>query len=155
MSTWTGALKDAMVSGGAASITSAALLALRGRKDTGSAVAPLNATSHIVYGDEALRVNRPTARHTVVGAALHAASGVFWGVLFEKLLRRERRPASAGAVARNAIKATAVAALVDLVVVPKRLTPGFERRLSGRSLWMVYGGLAAGMAVGALLWRRR
>ncbi|MCW7539804.1 hypothetical protein OOT46_18375 [Aquabacterium sp. A7-Y] len=155
MKTWTAAVKDAVVSGGAASITSAALLALRGRKETGSAVAPLNATSHIIHGDEALNVDRPTVRHTATGAALHAASGIFWGVLFEKLLGREREPRSAAAVARNAIKATAVAAVVDLVVVPRRLTPGFERRLSGKSLWMVYGGLAVGMAMGAWLMRRR
>ncbi|AKJ29549.1 hypothetical protein [Caldimonas brevitalea] len=155
MKTWTGAAKDALISGGAASITSAALLALRGRKDTGSALAPLNATSHIVWGDEALHVNRATAKHTLTGGALHAASGVFWGVLFEKLLGRERQPTSVGALARNAAKATAIAAVVDLVLVPKRLTPGFERRLSGRSLWMVYGGLAAGMVVGAYLLKRR
>ena len=151
MKTWTHSVKDALVSGGAAGALSAAVLAWRGRRDADSAVAPLNATSHIVWGDEALHVDRPTARHTLVGALLHAGSAVFWGVLFEKLLGRERRQGTVQAVVKSAVKATTAAAVVDLCLVPRRLTPGFERRLSGRSLWLVYGGLALGMSAGALL----
>ena len=58
---------------------------------------------------------------------------------------------SSEAVVKSAVKATTAAAVVDLCLVPRRLTPGFERRLSGRSLWLVYGGLALGMTAGALL----
>lgn len=154
MKTWTDAVKDSLVSGGAAGALSAAVLAWRGRRDADSAVAPLNATSHIVWGDEALQADRPTARHTLTGALLHAGSAVFWGVLFEKLLGRERRQGTVEAVVKSAVKATTAAAVVDLCLVPRRLTPGFERRLSARSLWLVYGGLALGMAAGALLLRR-
>lgn len=151
MKTWTASMKDSLVSGGTAGLLSAAVLAWRGRHDTHSAAAPLNATSHILWGEEALHADRATARHTAAGALLHAASAVFWGVLFEKLLGRERRQGHVDAIVRSAVKATTAAAVVDLCLVPRRLTPGFERRLSTRSLWLVYGGLAAGMVAGALL----
>jgi hypothetical protein len=40
---------------------------------------------------------------------------------------------------------------VDFQLTPERLTPGFEHRLSHRSLAAVYGAFAVGLAVGALL----
>ncbi|WP_277813122.1 hypothetical protein [Aromatoleum aromaticum] len=36
-------------------------------------------------------------------------------------------------------------------MVPKRFTPGYEKRLSGQSLALIYGALALGLAAGALL----
>ena len=46
---------------------------------------------------------------------------------------------------------SAVACFVDFHLTPPRLTPGFEHRLSHRSLAAVYGAFAVGLAVGALL----
>lgn len=139
----------ALRSGGAAALTSALALMWRGRHDTGSAAAPINAVSHIAHGDEALTVDRPTLRHTLPGVVLHAASGVFWALLFEALRGRRGASRGLGATAADAVAATAVAAVVDLAVVPRRLTPGFEQRLSGRSLALVYGALAVGLLLGA------
>ncbi|HWP18803.1 MAG TPA: hypothetical protein VNO84_06725 [Burkholderiaceae bacterium] len=141
--------RRALRSGGMAALTSAMALMWRGRREVGSAAAPLNATSHIAYGDQALHVDRPTVRHTVPGALLHAASGVFWAMLFEALRARRGHGRSLAATAGDAVAATAVAAAVDLLVVPRRLTPGFERRLSGPSLALVYGALAFGLLLGA------
>jgi hypothetical protein len=39
-------------------------------------------------------------------------------------------------------------------LVPKRFTPGFEKRLSGPSLTLIYGALALGLAAGVLLRER-
>lgn len=51
---------------------------------------------------------------------------------------------------------TAVAAYtIDFYLIPKRLTPGFENRLSKRSLFFVYGTFALGLAVPALLARKQ
>ena len=58
-------------------------------------------------------------------------------------------------VVADAVAVTAVAALVDLKVVPEWLTPGFERRLSRPSLAGVYVGFAAGLALGACARLRR
>jgi hypothetical protein len=49
---------------------------------------------------------------------------------------------------------TALAAVVDLAIVPKRLTPGFEQRLTRPSITLVYAGFAVGLALGGLLARR-
>jgi hypothetical protein len=46
------------------------------------------------------------------------------------------------------VAVAAAAYVVDYYVVPKRLTPGFEKRLSGRSLFWIYSALAAGLAAG-------
>jgi hypothetical protein len=46
-----------------------------------------------------------------------------------------------------------LAYVTDYYVVPDRLTPGFEKRLSNKSLTAIYCALAVGLAAGAL--RRR
>lgn len=147
MKTWQEAAADARFSGGAAAAGSLAMLALCGRRSIGSAFAPINAPSHIVWGDVALRKNRPSLRYTLPGVALHVGSALFWGVLYEKFIAP---PASAGPTAalRNAGLATAGAALVDLRLVPARLTPGFERRLTPVGLLLTYGAFALGLAAG-------
>ncbi len=53
-------------------------------------------------------------------------------------------------VARSLIAGVATAGIayvVDFYVVPKRLTPGFEKRLSNRSLLGIYAALAAGLMI--------
>lgn len=140
----------------AAGVLSTSALMLLGRHETGSPFAPLNATSHIVWGEAAANVDKPDWKHTGVGQVLHHASAFFWGALFELLQARRARPTTAGVLADAAVT-TAVAAVVDLRLVPDRLTPGFEKRLSHQALAITYGALAAGLAIGgvAALRRRR
>ncbi len=145
-------VRGAVLAGGAAGLTSLAMLAARGRADHRSAVAPINATSHVLWGDRALRVDRPTVRHTLPGLLVHVASTAFWGAVQQGLFGTRR-----GLVpnTRNAALTSALAALVDLKLVPGRLTPGWERRLSTQSLVWVYGALAVGLAIGGELAARR
>lgn len=150
----TGMARRAVREGALAALLSGGSLALRGKADSGSAVAPVNAPAHVVWGDESLRRNDASVRHTAVGAALHAASAVLWAGLFEVLQARRAKRTVANALV-DAAATAAVAAVVDFKVVPKRFTPGFEHRLTKRSLWMVYGSMALGMAVGALRNRQR
>lgn len=50
---------------------------------------------------------------------------------------------------------TALACFTDYQLTPPRLRPGFEQRLSRRSLLLVYGAFGIGLAAGAILvWRR-
>lgn len=144
-------LRHTVVTGSLASLLSMLVLTVKGRQETGSAAAPLNAPSHWLYGDEALHVDRPSARYTLSGAVIHHASAMMWAFLFEGLLARVRpgriRP---DLVAAGAAAVTATAALVDLKLVPSRFTPGFEHRLSRKSLWLTYGAFAAGLALGGL-----
>lgn len=138
----------------ASGLLSTAALMLLGRRENGSPYAPLNATSHIVWGESAARVDKADWKHTGVGQVLHHASAFFWGALFETLQARRHRPSAAG-VLTDAAVTTAVAAVVDLKLVPKRLTPGFEKRLSNRALTITYGTLAAGLVIGGLAALRR
>lgn len=148
-------LRAAVVSGLLAGATTAAAVAIRSRRESGSAIAPINATSHVAWGDEAAQVEHVDVKHSALGAAIHASAGVFWAALYEKLFGpRAERGDVAAALAGGAAVA-ALAYVVDYHVVPKRLTPGWERRVSARSLLMTYGVLAASLPLRALLRRRR
>ena len=133
---------------------SALVLAWRGRADTGSAAAPVNAVSHMIWPKEALQQDEPSLRHTATGGALHLASALVWSALYSWVRGRRLRPTAVDAVT-DAAALTAVAALVELKLVPQRLTQGFEQRLRRPSLALAYVGFAAGLALGGLLQLRR
>jgi hypothetical protein len=137
-----------------AGLLSTAVLMLLGRRETGSPFAPLNATSHVVWGDEAAGVDEPDWKHTGVGQVLHHASTFFWGVLFEALQARRAVPTATGVLADAAVT-TAIAAVVDYKLVPNRLTPGFEKRLSNQALAITYVALGAGLVLGGMAALRR
>jgi hypothetical protein len=141
-----------LVGGSLAAALSAAVLARRGQVELREPAAPLNAPAHWFTG-RALRANRPSWRHTLLGQAIHWASALLWAGVYEMLVAR-RDPPPATLVA-GAAGVTAAAALVDLKLVPGRLTPGFERRLSTRSTAATYVAFGAGLAVAGLLMRRR
>lgn len=146
-----------LVEGALAGLLSTAVLAWRGRREEGTAAGALNAPSHWVWGREALRNDDVDLRHTLVGQGVHWASGLLWAGVYGWMQNRRRRPTLANAVGDAAL-VTAVAALVDLKLTPERFTPGFERRLTPRSLWMVYGSFGLGLAaagLGALRQRQR
>jgi hypothetical protein len=148
------AAKGALIGGTIASLTSAAVMMRRGRSEIGSHWAAINAPSHWFWGERSFRRNAPSWRYTAVGALTHHASSVFWALGYHWLQARRRRPTPASAVV-DAAALTAVAAVVDLQLVPGRLTPGFERRLSRRSLAWTYVGFGAGLALAGLLAQRR
>jgi hypothetical protein len=136
----------------ASAIVSAAALAWRARQELGRPVAPLNAPSHWLWGDRALRQGGASWRYTGIGGLTHLGSSLFWAALYDQLRRRRRHPTPQNAIADAAVTA-GIAAVVDLVVVPRRLTPGFERQLSKRGVAEFYAAFAAGLAIGGLLGR--
>jgi hypothetical protein len=133
-------------------VLSTLALGWRGRIDSRSAIAPVNAPSQWIWGDEALASARPTLRHTGVGALVHHASSLFWASFYALCDFRRRGNAAAWC---GAAATAALAAAVDLAVVPQRLTPGFQHRLSRRSLVWVYASFATGLALSAMIARRR
>ena len=154
MESWNTAFRRGLVGGATSSVLSTAALALLGRQQAGSAYAPTNAVSHWIYGDEALRQDTPTLRHTVPGYLIHHGSAMFWSVLFERacgrLLDRKEPALTLGAAAG----ASAVACLVDYRLKPARMQPRLEAHLSRPSLAVVYGAFGVGLALGAMLSRR-
>jgi len=143
------------LAGNLAGLASMAVLAWRGRTENGRALGPVNAPSHWVWGDAALQEDRPSPRHTGLGVLIHQGSALMWGLLYERLVRRHRPPLPMALELRDAAAATAAAAVVDLVLTPKRFTPGFERRLSVRGTVLVYAAFAVGLAVGSRLGQAR
>lgn len=155
MTQWKRCLAHGLVAGSLASVLSMVGLALASRRQTGSAAAAINAVSHWVWGDESFYRNRTTLTYTAVGYATHHAASVFWGTLYA--VAAHDRPAlqTSTGVALGALATSAVAAVVDYQVVPKRFTPGFEHRLSTGALVGIYALLALGLGAGALAMRNR
>ena len=149
------ALRTGLIAGATASVVSTLALALAGRRETGSAAAPTNAISHWLWRGEAFAVDRPTLRHTAVGYAIHHLSSTFWAVLYAWLHGNRREAQTVPKAVAGATVAAALACLVDYKATPKRLTPGFEHRLSTGAMALVYGAFAVGLAAGCLAANKR
>lgn len=150
---WAEAFIDALWSGTVASIASTAVLAACGSTERGDAPGPLNGPSQWIWGRSAARRRGFSARYTVIGYLIHHAMSVFWATMFERINRGTPPPARAR-VLGAAAATSAAACLVDYRVVPKRLTPGFERQLSRKSLLLTYTAFALALAGAALFARR-
>jgi hypothetical protein len=149
---WRRAARDAAVSGAAASIASTLALLACGARENRHASAPVNAVSHWVWDEDAVRQNRPSLRFTLLGYVIHHGAALFWASLYEKFLARPN-DSTARTMQKSALTA-AVACVVDFKFTPRRFTPGYERRLSKQSLFLVYSAFAVGMASAGLLKRR-
>ena len=154
MESWKNAMQRGLVSGSSASLLSTLALAAMGKRETGSMLAPTNAISHWIWGDEAARHDEPSLRYTFTGYIIHHASATFWAVLFERLMggRLDKKDLPTTLAASAA--ASAVACFTDYKLTPRRLHPGYEKRLSTPSLALVYGAFALGLAAGAIAIRR-
>jgi hypothetical protein len=150
MTGWKDAIAEGLVSGTLGAALATGVLMLAGRREGGSAVAPINAVSHWVWGEEAARDESVDARHTAVGAVTQLLAGIFWGTLHAKLRPRVSGDAVVPAAIAGALATGAVAATVDYGLIPKRLTPGWELRLSNRSVAVALVAMAAGIALGTI-----
>lgn len=150
MSTWKQALREGAISGAVASLLSAAVLVLAGTRQNRAPAAPVNAISHWVWDRPALVANGPSARHTLAGYLIHHAASVWWATLHAKAWGTRARAKRPAAALVGAAAASAVACFVDLVVTPRRFTPGFEHRLSPDALLGVYACFALGLALGSM-----
>jgi hypothetical protein len=151
MNSWKVAVREGVVAGSLASFISTSVLAALGARQAGSAVAPTNAVSHWLWGDESLHAQAASVRHTVTGYVTHHLASVMWATLYSWLYGQREQAKQLPQAVAGGIATSAVACFVDYQLVPKRLTPGFEHRLSTGGMVATYGALAAGFALGALL----
>ena len=146
--------RNALASGLTATATSTATLAVVALAEGKGPAQPLNATSHLIYGDTAAAYRDADIDHTIVGLGTHAAATLFWAAAFETSL--VIHPArDAAALAGRAASIGLLAALVDYTITPKRLTPGWELVLSKRSMAVVYAAMSAGFMAAAAGRHRR
>lgn len=112
--------------------------------------------AHLV-GRSEYRVGRPPLKTSAADIALHAATGMVWGALYDRLRAMRRQPTRGNAIT-DALLLTVVAVGVDRVVTPSVLTPGADKRATASgtrppsvtSLLLVYGAFAAGLALGGM-----
>ena len=153
----------ALASGTVAGIASAAAAAVAGKREDNSYAAPLNATSHVLWGDEAAEHDTASLKYTATGFLINHAAAVFWALFYEKLFGRRGRAPEAeaeaeaeaeGSLVKPLLGAAAVSAgayITDYYLVPRRFTPGYEKRLSGKSMAAIYAMLALGLVAYDLL----
>jgi hypothetical protein len=146
--------RQTVAEGCVAGALSALVLLWRGRRDNASAAAPVNAISHWVWPRQALRRNDASVKHTGGGMLIHFASSLLWAGVYRSW-RQSRRHAGPSSAVLDAAAVAGLAALVDLKLVPPRLTPGFEHRLRPASLGWVYLSFATGLALCAVLSSKR
>lgn len=144
--------QSAGTTGSIASAVTTATLAALAKAGGKGALQPTNSTSHWLHGDGAGQVRKADLSHTGLGYATHHASAVFWALPFEAWLAA-RPPRSAAGILGKAAAIAGLAALVDYVLVPKRLTPGWEEVLPPRAIAVTFGALALGLAAGGMLSR--
>ena len=152
--------QDSVRTGAVTALTTTIAAAVCGQIETGSAVAPLNSVSHIVWGDEASAQEQWTCKYTATGLALNAAAVTSWAAVHELLFGRfadkgdvatgAGQPRDGGQAVLGGAIVSVLAYVTDYHVVPARLTPGFELRLGNRSLLGIYAALALGLAFGSL-----
>jgi hypothetical protein len=142
------ALASAIATGSFAGAATTLAVALCGLRETGSGIAPINATSHVLWGDEAGGTDAIDAKHTATGLLINTGAGVFWALVQELLLARLQRPDRAARVASGAAVA-GLAYVVDYHLIPRRLTPGWELRVSRRSVALGFVTLGVSLAVAA------
>jgi hypothetical protein len=145
-------LLDILCSGALGALASAAVAASVARAEGKGALQPLNATSHWLHGPEAGRVRDLDAAHSGVGLTTHALSALFWAAPYALWLEREPER-SLGEIVGGAAATATVAAAVDYLAVPRRLTPGWELAIGRSGVGATFVGLALGLAGGALLAR--
>jgi hypothetical protein len=109
----------------------------------GAPLHPLNTVAHVLVGSRAFYVLEAHHVVTPAGMLVHVVSLAAWGMLFSLVLGRARG-ARAWAVA---FVFAAVVAIIDFVLLPQRFSPGFEATLTRGEVVIVYGVMAAAMAV--------
>ena len=91
----------------------------------------------------------------LIGYLIHHVASIFWALEYEKTRERLSSSKKASSIFVPAALTAVSAYTVDFHLTPKRFTPGFENRLSKKSLYIAYGTFALGLAAPALLKRYR
>ena len=142
-------MKATIQTGTLTNLSCAAAAALMGVAERGVPTLPINAISHVVWGDRDSPRAELSWHDTAVGLAVNQAACSFWAWLHLALLPRGQRSLTRVVTQAGAI--SLLAYVTDYHVVPRRFTPGFEKVLPRTAFLPIYAAIAAGLAVGSLL----
>ncbi len=140
---------DAVMSGTAASLASAAALMAGSKLRDGSWPGGLNGPSQWLWGEREAYTREATLRHTAVGYAIHHSTSIFWALIYETIFGGRKKPPLQHCT--EAIASAAGAYVVDYHLTPRRLRPGFEKHVSSTGMVAVYAAFAAGLAITGIL----
>ncbi|MBV9863750.1 MAG: hypothetical protein JO316_00220 [Abitibacteriaceae bacterium] len=155
MKSWKQALINSLLIGKMAGVTTAVAAAVCGQVENGSAIAPINAISHIVHGDKAAQNHELSLKYTMTGLALNSAANSIWAALYEIGFGEAAEQGNVPVSLLGGAIISSVAYITDYHLVPPRFTPGFEKHLSSRSLFIIYAVLALSLVIGGLLRRKK
>jgi hypothetical protein len=141
---------NCLISGAAGGVVSHLVASFCSQRENRRSELPMHAVSHIAWGDSPESHRGRKTHNYLLGTALHHGACFFWSPFFEALFGRRAEKSTSAALAGGAAIATA-AYNTDYHVVPERFSPGFEAHLSDRAFFLVYAGLAVGLAAGARL----
>jgi len=130
------------------SVTLAAIAALSSI-ETGKPSAAINAISHCIHGDDRQFGDELSVSESAVGTAVNTMAMFAWSFLYEWLVgsRKFKR------AILPAVLFTGAAYVIDYHIVPRRLSPGIEKRLTMGAVLGVYASMAVCL-VSSSLWNR-
>jgi hypothetical protein len=135
-------VRASFVKGQIAGAATTAAVALCGHVEDGDAVSPVNAISHIAWGDESFKQREPSLKYTASAVLLNQTAVGTWAILHELFFGRATRRGDLKTSLVGGVLVAGLAYVVDYHAVPERLKPGFERHLMPRSLFFIYATLA-------------
>ena len=141
-------LKNVAVSGTVAAIGTAIATAAVSQAENGDGAAAFNAASHVVWGEKAADQDGLSARYTATGLAIHVTAMIGWAALQEIVFGRWARSGAPARAAVSALTTASTAYALDYHVLPERLAPGIEKRLSPAAIAIAFGTLATMLAIG-------
>lgn len=142
-------LRTMLYSGAGAALFSLTAIALLSRIEGRDASRPINATSHVLWGDEEATGDGIDRRRTLPGLVINVGAGFFWGAVYALLTPRPPERSRSEVVGR-ALATSLLAALVDYGLIPRRMRPGWELVLSSRSVAAALAAMGIGLAAGGL-----
>ena len=131
-------LRDSIVRSQLVAASAALAVAAVGQLENGDAVVPLNAVSHIAWGDESFEQSEISLKYTGAGLALNQVSVASWALLHEWIFGKARDQGKWQISLAGGFLVSPLAYLVDFKLVPDRYKPGFERKLSSGGLLAIY-----------------
>ena len=147
--------KNALISGTIVGIATGIAGSVYAMADRKNPVAPINAVSHIVWGKEAIRRDDVTLKYTGTGALLHYFSSIWWALVYESWFGRKAEKKGARNALKNGVIVSGLAYIVDYHLIPDRLSPGFETRLSKYSLPLMFGVIALTLPLRSIVKHRQ
>ncbi|WP_209427775.1 hypothetical protein [Pararhodobacter sp. SW119] len=144
--------EQTLLCGAGAGLASVAAIALLAKIEGRPVLGPVNASSHWLWGDDgvamAAKDGRADLAHTAIGGATNIGAGLFWGAIFGALRNPDHN--APGQLVRDGALLGAAAGVLDYGLLPRRLSPGWELALSGRSVVLAMAAMAMGAVLGDL-----